>query len=357
MSPDQYASKSITENWITMIQNEGGETPTSFGLGELMRAYADAEGGGGGSGWPEHNGTGPGNLTAETPMADTVGYQMTDQGTGGISISTTNASGPGLGLSSVSGMGLTDDSAGGIAITENGVGSINLNCSSDGEVIIQSNGTGGVAISSTGTLTGTGIDITTSGTITGNGIVILDHASASLLLQQDGANDGNLRATIAAGSGAIQLVNEGTGGMDIEPGSGGMTGVLTHLAGHLASDYNLTTGLATFLTTGSLTTGTWLVSMSAFVESGTGGDVNEFTVNNGTATATFEGQCSAQFACATATLQGPGITLNFVATVTSGGTLVFQGITNSTSGTPVVKAATGTNSYTKATGYTAVRIA
>lgn len=41
-------------------------------------------------GWPTNNGSGPGNLEAETPEGDTVGYNFTDGGSGGFNVNAPN---------------------------------------------------------------------------------------------------------------------------------------------------------------------------------------------------------------------------------------------------------------------------
>jgi hypothetical protein len=127
----------------------------------------------------------------------------------------------------------------------------------------------------------------------------------------------------------------------------------TALAGHLASNYPVTTGLATFLTTASLAPGTWLVTLGSQVLPGTGSAVVEIEAVAGTATATFEGQT----ANTTSGSEAASAPLSFIATVTVAGTLAFQAIATTTSGTPTIYAASFTNSYPRATGWTAVRIA
>lgn len=285
-----YPSDSVTETLITQIENLGG-TPTSYGLGELMRLLADLQGGGGG--WPSENGSGPGNLVAQTASDDMVGYIITDQGSGGITL---NAAG-----------------TGDVIVEAGGSGSLGLGAQGDGSVALFSNGSGVVNI--------------------------FDGGGGVLIESQEG-------------SGGVTL--ESASSIAITPGSGGMTDVLSYHAGHLASDYDFTTSLATFLTTASFAVGTWSVDMkgSATVPASC---ATEYEVNAGTATATFEGASSDDISAPDTIIESPFM-MSFIATVTVAGTLVFQAIANTTSGTPTIKATTGTNSYAKATGYKAVKI-
>jgi hypothetical protein len=253
----------------------------------------------GGGGWPTINGSGAGNLEAETGSGDTVGYNLTDQGSGGITIK--------------------------------GAGT--------GEVTVESTGDAGVAIFDSGA---GGIHITGSST---GGIAIASGADASISLLNT-SND-------------PIVIDSATGGIELESGApitanGQPLGPMTSHAGHLATDYDMTTGLATFLTTASLAVGTWLVTCkgSATVPAGA---ATEYEANAGTATATFEGAVSDDIAAPDTVIESPFM-LQFIATVTVAGTLVFQAIANTVSGGPTVMAATGTNNYPKATGYTAVRI-
>lgn len=133
---------------------------------------------------------------------------------------------------------------------------------------------------------------------------------------------------------------------------------LVSVSGHLAGGYNLTNSLATFMTTGSLTVGTWLVNMSAECYCANSGTVTEVTTAQGTATATFEGCYSTTISdeqVASTTTTVPAV-LTFVATVTVAGTLVFRAKTSITTNFPAIDSTTRSTGYANATGYTAVRI-
>jgi hypothetical protein len=174
--------------------------------------------------------------------------------------------------------------------------------------------------------------------------------------------NGQLVTGTGNGTGAV-LAAPGTNGFVLTGQSGDAGGMawqyptLTQVSGSLASNYNVTTSLATFLTTGSLAAGTWLVSLEAtpFLGDTSGSQNIQFEAVTGTATATFAGATSTEVSNDIAS--NYSAVLNFIATVTVAGTLVFQAIANNTVGTPQVCSTTPTNGYAKATGYTAVRIA
>jgi hypothetical protein len=128
---------------------------------------------------------------------------------------------------------------------------------------------------------------------------------------------------------------------------------LTHVSGHLLANYNLTAALATFMTTASLAVGTWLVSMTALIAQVGSLDNVEGKVNVGTATATFDGTLSFQ-KDNSGTTDNNSVSISFIVVVTVAGTLIFQAIQASATGT--IDATTGGNSYANATGYTAVKI-
>jgi hypothetical protein len=175
-------------------------------------------GSGGGEGWPASSGTGPGNLTAETPSDDTVGYNFTPQGSGGFTV--------------------TDDGSGGIGLAENGTGGIVIETTGGGD-------TNGISITNQAS-DGTGISITDEGaggleleTTGAGGLSVI--ASGALALQAAGTAD-NLRIDKAAGgsgdiiieqdgSGAIQIIAEGAGDVSLTA----LTGEATLAGGTLAT--------------------------------------------------------------------------------------------------------------------------
>jgi hypothetical protein len=131
--------------------------------------------------------------------------------------------------------------------------------------------------------------------------------------------------------------------------------IMPGLAGHLAVGYSITTGLATFMSTATLSPGSWLVTMDAFVGTGLAGTNVEITAVPGTATATFDGIYSANVA-GSASILFATASLSFIATVTVGGTINFQAIATSTSGGPSIGNTTATHAYTNATGWTAIQL-
>jgi hypothetical protein len=245
----------------------------------------EAVGSGGGSGWPSVNGSGAGNLTAETGSGDTVGYNMIDQGSGGIHIETMSSD-PGLLL---------------------------LN-SGEGAAKLQSD-TGGA-------------------TVNGAGGVYLNYTA------------GTSHIFLGAEEDATTIV----------PGAAGFTDVLANDSGNLTSDYDLTTGLATFLSTDSLSVGTWLIMMKGNWDNADGGNIIQAVVAEGTATATFPGGGVAAELASTASQVRCDFSICCFAAITNAGTLDFKAITNTTTDTPKIFAQ-GDGAYGIVTGYTAVRIA
>jgi hypothetical protein len=176
------------------------------------------------------------------------------------------------------------------------------------------------------------------------------------------AAKGNL--VVGTGSGTAAQLTVGTDTYVLTAASGQTTGLiwqypaLTNAAGHLSGDYTLTASLATFMTTASLAVGTWLVSCSGVIDSLTSSDEIELTTKQGTATATFEGaySCDVINNDASSTIERKNFGMSFIATVTGAGTLIFQAIESTTTGTSLIKATTVTHTYANATGWTAVRI-
>jgi hypothetical protein len=164
-----------------------------------------------------------------------------------------------------------------------------------------------------------------------------------------------------AGSGTLTDITSTGGTVTVSNGTGPVVNLevpypaLTDAAGSLALDYDITTALATYLTTASLAAGTWLIMHGAYVNYLDATAALEFQANEGTATATFDGQNATEIASATATLLVP-MSLAFRATITVAGTIVFQAKASTITGTPVIRAATSASSFPNVTGYTAVRI-
>jgi hypothetical protein len=127
------------------------------------------------------------------------------------------------------------------------------------------------------------------------------------------------------------------------------------VSGSLSVSFTATSGsLNTFLTTGSLAIGTWLVNLSAVVL--TSGGLNlQIQANTGTATATLTGSTASQNDSSVTGTLITGASLCFVAVVTVAGTLTFGAYASGAN--QQVIAATSTNAYPNATGYTAIRIA
>jgi hypothetical protein len=194
-----------------------------------------AVGSGGGSGWPTVNGTGAGNLTAQTGSGDTVGYNLTDAGTGGISIQTTNpanANGILIEDQSVSGMFIRTTYTGGagLKIEDAGTGGVTIDTTVSGPILINQAGSAGITIETTGGGATTGIALTTQATDTG-GVVVTNNSSTGITIGDTGvggihvASNGTV-AVAASGSAALSLSQTGTGGITVTTGAsttGGMT--------------------------------------------------------------------------------------------------------------------------------------
>jgi hypothetical protein len=130
---------------ITTIQDYyvrvqyGGNTYWGF-------CAAGTLGGGTGDGWPTVNGTGAGNLTAQTGAGDTVGYNLTDQGTGGISLQTTNAA-------NANGIFIGDATAGGLNLQATGSGHLELHATGSNIVLLGTNSNISFTTAGSGNLT------------------------------------------------------------------------------------------------------------------------------------------------------------------------------------------------------------
>jgi hypothetical protein len=126
---------------------------------------------GGGTGWPSFNGSGSGNLFAETLNTDTVGYTMIDRGAGGVN----------LGARGTGAISLTSEisSAGITILNKSATGSVTIEDqgAAGGVSIISSNADGGISLEDNG---GAGITVASDG-----GAVVIEGASTSIALTGD----------------------------------------------------------------------------------------------------------------------------------------------------------------------------
>jgi Type VI secretion system/phage-baseplate injector OB domain len=193
------------------LQFEGGDLnyPVYVGVWQLTPS-------GGGSGWPASNGRGSGNLIAATLSSDIVGYNMTDNGTGGFSLSTDGA---GAGISIVDN---TTAGTGGIDLIETGAGNA-----------IKLTTTGGTATEGINLTTEsadvTGINLTDNGSgginitegLTGDtlGISITDNGGAGIFINENGPGDNlgvNIENSVSGAAGGVTIADLGTTGVFIE---------------------------------------------------------------------------------------------------------------------------------------------
>lgn len=291
---------------------------------------------GGGGGWPTDDGTGSGNLVANTGFGDTTGYNMTDAGTGGIHLTTSNQSGStftvedGAGSTLFMGDGISTFSIGMTAIGENI--SLTNNGTTGGDIIIrqaQAGGSGSITIevdNPTGTVgiidSGGGIFLNLTGPLQFIGLPITDPANANqVFIRPDGS--------LAISEAATNVAN----------------------AGHLAADFTPTGTLTTYLTTASLGIGKWLITHGANARNLAASTNLEIEANPGTATATFEGVTSGDVGTGSGVIVGSSVCLSFIATVTVAGTIVFQA---KDAGSSQIAAETQVSTFGKATGYTAI---
>jgi hypothetical protein len=184
-------------------------------------------GSGGGGGWPTVNGTGAGNLTAQTVSGDTVGYNMTDLGTGGITLTTNNPASPGLGLFDLGGgNGIEINSVNAIALVSNSTYGISLSAEGSGGILLNKSGTGGITIETTGGGATTGIALTTQATDT-TGITLTDNSA--------NGNGITLTATGRNTTGITLSTGAATNGGGIVLDQGGVGAIFLSTTGGLAS--------------------------------------------------------------------------------------------------------------------------
>jgi hypothetical protein len=175
-----------------------------------------------GGGWPTVNATGAGNLGAQTGPGDTVGYNMTDLGSGGINLLSsgtgsmildTSAGSGGLVLISAAGIPLVDTSDQQVSMAQLGTGgaSVVTGPSSVGGLLLQDEGTGGINVSGVGL------------------IAIAASGSSALELLQTGS--GNIVADVSGGTGHVLLKGLPTSDPHVVDALWNNSGVVTISAG------------------------------------------------------------------------------------------------------------------------------
>ena len=129
---------------------------------------------------------------------------------------------------------------------------------------------------------------------------------------------------------------------------------LGNYSGANVADVSLpATTTTTVFTTSTLQPGTYLVSMSALVNSPTAGASIEMQAALGTATATLNGEVAAQSVLGSAAGYAT-LAITFVAVVTVAGTLILKANPSAAS---TAHYNTNVQGWTGATGWTALRIA
>lgn len=195
-----------------------GILPNPYTPGVLVDFYGNPLAGAG-SGWPTVNGAGPGNLVAETPSSDTVGYNLTDQGTGGIHISATGTvDNEGIELL-YSGAAVADN--GGIALVDNsavsaGISLVVNDTDNPGGITLTSQGNGGVGITDNGS---GGINLTANGA-GGMDFEILGAGGFTFAVGA-GSGPGAGFNVVSSDADGINLTSEGAGGVNVTADSGG----------------------------------------------------------------------------------------------------------------------------------------
>lgn len=129
-----------------------------------------------------------------------------------------------------------------------------------------------------------------------------------------------------------------------------ITGGEPILSGFLATSLGITTTPATFLTTASLATGTWLINATLVGTLAAGATLVLGSVAQGTATATFSGATATVMVGTGATVPA---TMTFVAVVTVAGTVLLQAATSASTATILGADQT----FGHVTGYTALKVA
>ena len=268
-------------------------------------------GSGGGSGWPSSNGSGPGNLQAETASDDTVGYNLNDQGSGGFNAQVTGTgaivianNGSGTGSVGVE-ISNSSDAETGISISNTGIGTL----------YVQSNTEGGVTISANGGQLS--LDSTRS---------VVASATEGLMLQ-----GGTSGTTITPGTGGL-FVGLPTSDPDVTGQLWNDEGVvvfsgyvspLTPIVDGITAPVSIVTGSPTLVYTETLSVGRWLVTITGTAAfSAASGIVTD--VAAGTGTMTFIGQIASDVITLETSDTKQTIALTFEANVTVAGTMTVN---------------------------------
>jgi hypothetical protein len=129
-----------------------GILPNLFTPGVLIDFYGNPLSAA--SSWPTVNGAGAGNLLAETAPSDTVGYNFTDQGSGGFNV-TEEGSSVGINLIDQGGAGILIQeshagNSGGIVIEQTTpfTGGVTISDAGPTGVVVQATGVGGITLDS-----------------------------------------------------------------------------------------------------------------------------------------------------------------------------------------------------------------
>lgn len=191
--------------------------------------------GGGGGGWPTIDATGPGNLIAQTPGTDSVGYSMTDAGSGGIFLHQSGTGGIGLTVtdpSNGSGIQVTDSGTGGINVSSAGIGGMGFTDSGGGGITIEETSTGALLIQQTDASNTVGIGLTDAGSggivLTGTGtggVGISDTGGGGIALHESSTAPILIEQTDAANNQGIQIIDGGVGGISMQATNGAPVGL------------------------------------------------------------------------------------------------------------------------------------
>lgn len=196
---------------------------------------------------------------------------------------------------------------------------------------------------------------------------IVDHSTYKEIDVSYVASNGTLDTTTA--DTVLTFGPQGPQGAQGAQGSG--SGSLTTNSGAISSNVSISepgsgfpssTGTVIF-STGSLATGTWLVTMTCLCGVPSTGDAVAFIMQTGTATATFSGITGVTYTCETSTVAPGQVTLTAVVTITASGTLElwggadFSGSATAYATTPYRNSSGSNANLPDITGWTALKVA